>query len=145
METLVTVVDFVLLGGLSLSPIILLRFLNRKKIKYKFITYLTSGVLVTAFIVFVFGWWSYTSDKILLTYYGYSFDGWSDKDYYKNVAPENLEEVKSIVTRMRGIGWPLKVILAYAFYSPYMLIVYTATYLIGRWTRKPAANKMFIQ
>ena len=140
METLVTAVDITLLGGLLISPIVLLRFLNRKKIKYKFIAYLTIGVLMTAFIVFVFGWWSYASDKILLTHYGYSFDGWSDKDYYKNVAPENLEKVKGIVTSISGIGWPLKVILTYAFYLPYILLVYAVTYLIGRWTRKPAAN-----
>ena len=32
MEILVTAVDITLLGGLLLSPIVLLRFLNRKKI-----------------------------------------------------------------------------------------------------------------
>jgi hypothetical protein len=132
MEILVTIISLTLLGGLLLSPIFLLRFLNRANIKYKFIAYLTLGFFLTAFIAFVFAWWGDISDKLLLAHYGYSFEGWSDKDYYENVAPENMERVKTLVTSMMGIGWPLKAIMTYMFYSPYLLVVYVGTYLIRK-------------
>jgi hypothetical protein len=135
MEILVTAISLTLLGGLLLTPIFLLRYINRTNIKYKFVAYLTIGTFLTAFIAFVFAWWGDTSIKLLLTHYRYNFEGWSDKDYYDNVAPENLERVKALVTSMMGIGWPLKAIMTYAFYSPYLLIVYVATYLIGRKTK----------
>lgn len=128
-----TPISLTLLGGLLLSPIFLLRSINRTNIKSKFIAYLTIGTFLTAFIAFVFAWWGDTSNKLLLTHYGYNFEGWSDKGgYYDNVAPGNLERVKTLVTSMMGIGWPLKAIMTYAFYSPYLLIVYVGTYLIGR-------------
>ena len=132
MQILVIAISFILLGGLLLSPIFLLRFLNRTNIRYKFITYLAIGVFLTAFIVFVFAWWGDASDDLLLTYYGYNFDGWSEEERCEKVAPENLEKVGSLVTSKMGIGWPLKAIMSYIFYSPYLLIVYVATYLIGR-------------
>lgn len=140
MESLVTAISFTLLGVLLLSPVFLLRFINRTNIKYKFIIYLTFGIILTAFIVFLFAWWSDASDKILLRHYGYSFEGWSDKDYYKNVAPENVERVNSLVTSMMGIGWTLKAIMTYLFYLPYLLIVYVATYLI-RHRRKTLSHQ----
>src|SRR6187402_1879928 len=116
MEILVTAISLTLLGGLLLCRIFLLRYINRTNIKYKFIAYLTIGTFLTAFIAFVFAWWGDTSNKLLLTHYGYNFEGWSVKDYYDNVAPENLERVKTLVTSMMGIGWPLKAIMNYAFY-----------------------------
>ncbi len=136
MEILVTIISLTLFGGLLLSPILLLRFVNSTYTKYKFIAYLTIGVFLTAFIAFVFAWWGDASDDLLLKHYGYNFDGWSEEERCEKVAPENLEKVRSLVTSMMGIGWPLKAIMSYVFYSPYLLLVYVATYLIRRKTKK---------
>src|ERR1051325_4251927 len=132
MEILVNIISLTLLGGLLLSPIFLIRLINKITIKYTFIAYLTTGIFITAFIAFVFAWWGDTSDKILLTHYGYSFEGWSDEDYYKNVAPENLERVRSLITSMMGIGWPLKAIMSYVFIPPYLLLIYVMTYVYSQ-------------
>lgn len=132
MEILVNIISVTLLGVLLLSPVFVLRYLNRTNTKYKFILYLTISVFLTAFIVFVFAWWGHASNKLLLTHYGYNFEGWSDKEHYAQVAPENLERVKTLMTSRMGIGWPLKTMMAFAIYFPYVLIVYVVGYLIDK-------------
>ena len=136
MEFLVNLITLTLFIGLLTNPILLLRFINRTNIKHKFISYLTAGVLLTAILVFVFAWWAYKSDLILLEYYGYDKDGMNEQEFYGKVLPENMDKVKSLETSIMGIGWPLKAILTFIFYAPYLLIIYGATYFIGRKTRK---------
>lgn len=136
MEILVTITSGILLGLLLLSPIILLRYLNKKNRKYKFLSYLVLNVLIAASILFVFAWWGHTSNTLLLTHYGYNVEGSSDTKYDEHVAPENLERVKELATSRMGIGWPLKAMMMFTFYSPYLLIVYLTIYLIGRFKEK---------
>lgn len=136
MELLVTAITLTLLSGLLISPIVLLRFINRTNIKYKFIAYLTIGMVLTGIIAFVFAWWAHTSDLLLLKNYGYDIDGMNETEFYGNVLPINIEKVKILETSIMGIGWPFKAILTFIFYSPYLLIVYLVTYFIRRKTRK---------
>ena len=140
MEIFLTTISLTLLGGLLLSPIFLLRYLNRTNIKNKFFTYLTLGIVMTTVIAFAFAWWAYTSDLILLKHYGYEIDGMNETEFYGKVLPENMEKVKGLETSVMGIGWPLQAIMAFMFYSPYLLIVYGATYLIGRKPKKHSTS-----
>jgi hypothetical protein len=136
MEFLVTAITLTLLVGLLISPILLLRFINRTNIKYKFVSYLTIGLFLTALITIIFAWWSYTSDMLLLKQYGYDINGMNKTEIFGKVLPENLNKVKSLEKSIMGIGWPLKAIMTFEFYSPYLLIIYGVTYLIGRKTQK---------
>lgn len=136
MEFLVTAITLTLLVGLLISPFLLLRFINRANIKYKFISYLTIAVFLTALLTIVFAWWTYTTDLLLLKHYGYDIDGLNEAEFYGKVLPENMDKVKSLETSIMGIGWPLKAIITFVFYSPYLLIIYGVKYLIGRKTRK---------
>lgn len=132
MEILINIISFLLFIGLILCPIILLRKINKTKIKFKLITYLTLGLILTAIIAFVFAWWTYTSDLILLKHYGYNINGMDETEFYGKVLPENIDKVKSLETSIMGIGWPLKAIMTFIFYSPYLFIVYLIVYLIGK-------------
>jgi len=142
MEFLDTAITLILLVGLLISPILLVRFINRTNIKYKFVSYLTIGVVLTALIIIIFGWWAHFSDQMLLKHYGYNFDAMNYNERFGNVTPDNMERVKSLEMNIMGIGWPLKVILTFVFYSPYLLIIYTVTYLIGRKTRKAELQQL---
>jgi amino acid transporter len=130
MEILIVIVSFSLVVGLILFPIYLLRQINKTKIRFKFITFLSTGLILTALIAFVFAWWSYTSDLLLLKHYGYDIDGMNETEFYGKVLPENMDKVKSLEISIMGIGWPLKAFLTFIFYSPYLLIVYIIMYLI---------------
>jgi hypothetical protein len=132
MEILLEISFFLLLVGLIVSPIILLSKINKSEIKFKFIIYLTLGLIITAIIIFIIAWWSYTSDLILIKHYGYNIDGMNEVEFYGNVLPENLEEVKSLEKSIMGIGWTLKAILTFTFFSPYLLIIYLINFLISK-------------
>ena len=132
METIITIISFTLLIGLLLSPFLIVWRLNKKNIRYKFISYLTIGILTTVTISLTFGWWTYTSNQMLLEHYGYNFEAMNDIERFGNVTPENMYRVKSLELSIMGIGWPLKVIMTYFFYFPYLLIVYLVTYLFKK-------------
>ena len=138
MEKLIAFVSFSLFVGILLCPILLLRKIKKTRIRYKFLTYLTIGLFLNAVIVFVFAWWSYTSDLMLLEHYGYDIDGMNETEFYGNVIPENMDKVKSIRRSIMGIGWPLKAIFAFVFCSPWIIVVYFVFYL----TDKIKLNKL---
>ena len=85
--------------------------------------------------MWIFAWWTDYSNILLLKHYnGYVYNPDSDgyQIEYDNVLPENLERVKSLEIRVMGIGWSLKAIMSFVFYSPYLLIVYGVGQLIRR-------------
>ncbi len=140
METLTTIISFILLLGLISAPIFL--FVGIKKwyrLKFSFLTYLISGLIITAVITLMFAWWADYSNIILLKHYGgYVFNPDSDgyQVSYENVLIENIDKVKSLESSIMGIGWPLKAIMTFVFYSPYLLIVYFIGQIISRMKRK---------
>ncbi len=132
METLATTISIILLLGLLLVPILLFVAIKKwYRLRFEFLTYLILGLITSAIITLVFAWWSNYSDIILLKHYnGYVYNP-NDGDYevnYENVLPENIDRVKSLEISLMGIGWPLKAMLTFVFYSQYLLI----TYFIGQ-------------
>ena len=133
MEILTIIISIALLIGLISTPILL--FYGVKKwslIKFDFLTYLILGIIITAGITWTFAWWADYSDQLLMSHYGYDFDAMNDTERFGKVQNENLEKVKQLEIGYFGIGWPLKAIMTYIFYAPYLLIVY----LIGQFIRK---------
>jgi hypothetical protein len=145
METLVTIISFLLIIALITSPIVILVGLKRFNVKkQKFLAYLTLVVVTTSIITLTFGWWSDSSNEILLSHYGYDFDAMNDTERFSNVSAENLERVKGLEISMMGIGWPLKTIMTFALYSPYILIVYLVVYIIQKSKKRTTdAQKTF--
>ena len=132
MEILIGIITFLLFAGMILCPILILRQINKTKIKFKFITYLVFSLIFTAIIVFIFAYWTYISNLILLDHYGYDSEGMNETEFYGKVLPENMNRVKSLETSVTGIGWPLKAILTFLFYSPYLLVIYSVFYLVEK-------------
>jgi hypothetical protein len=136
MDTLLTAISIILLFGLISVPILI--FFGIKKwyrLKFDFVIYLILGLMPTAGIMWTFAWWSDYSNVILLKHYNgyvYNPDSGSFQVSYENVLPENIDRVKSLEINMMGIGWPLKAIMIFVFYSPYLLIVYVLGQLLRR-------------
>jgi len=135
MEILIDIITFLFLLGLIICPILLFKRINKTEIRFKFITYLVFGLVLGAIIVYVFSWWSYTSDLMLLEHYGYNIDGMNE-EFYENVLPKNMDKVNNLVTSIMGIGWQLKAIITFVFYSPYLLIVYGVMYYQAKSKKK---------
>ncbi len=133
MEILITIVSIIIFIFLVSAPIFLLIGLKKCNLfKFNLLNYFVFGVIISAFLIFIFSWWANFSDQILLSQYGYNFDTMNEAERFKEVASENMERTKQLEIDYFGIGWPLKAIMAFAFYIPYLLIVY----LIGVFIRK---------
>ncbi|UFH36337.1 hypothetical protein [Flavobacterium acetivorans] len=127
MEIAAKIITFILLLSLVVSPILIINRLFKLNLNNKFIIYLISGIIITAFLTLTIGWWSTFSNKILLSHYGYNFNAMNDVERFENVGLENLDRVKQLEINILGIGWPLKAYTVYTIYSPYLIIVYLAT------------------
>ncbi len=134
MEIIITIVSLVLLVGLVLCPIFILKRISEAKFKYKFIPYLAIAIISTALITLTFAWWSYTSDRFLLAHYNYNIEGMNETEFYGKVSPENMERVKSLEKSIMGIGWQIKAIMTFEFYSPYLVVIYLVNYFIRKRT-----------
>lgn len=137
METLTTIVSFLLLFGLIVVPIILFVAIKKwYRLKFDFLAYLILGLILTAGVMWTFAWWADYSDQLLMSHYGYDFYAMSGTERFANVESENIEKVKQLEIGYFGIGWPLKAIMSFASYSPYLLIVYGVGQLIRRMKEK---------
>jgi len=132
METLITISNFLILGLIIIIPILILVILKRLKTKRTLIIYSLISLFVLGVLMLIFAWWSHESDLILLKHYGYNIDGMSDAEFYGNVSPENMEQVKSLETSIMGVGWPVKAIFGYLTFIPYLIFVYIGKIIIDR-------------
>jgi hypothetical protein len=145
MEALTTIISIALLIGLISTPILLFYGVKKwSQSKFNFLTYIILGIIITAGITLIFAWWADYSDQLLMSHYGYDFDAMNDTERFGKVQDANLEKVKQLEIGYFGIGWPLKAIMSYVFYSPYLLIVYLVGQSIKRMKLKKS-NKNALQ
>ena len=132
METLITISNFLILGLIIFTPILILIILKRLKTKRTVIIYSLIGLFVLGVLMLIFAWWSHESDLILLKHFGYNIDGMSETEFFGNVLPENMDKVKRLETSVMGIGWPVKAIFGFVMTIPYLIFVYFGKVLIYR-------------
>ena len=137
LETWTTILSFLFLLGLIVVPFMLFYAIKRwYRLKFDFLAYLIVGLVLTAGIVWTFPWWTDYADQLLMSHYGYDFDAMNDAGRFANVQSENHEKVKQIEIGYFGLGWPLKAMMTFVFYSPYLLIVFGIGQLRIRLKRK---------
>lgn len=133
MEALSTVISIILLLGLIGAPILLFVVIQKiNRLKFRFLIYLILGLITTSGITLTFAWWTDTSNQLLLSHYGYDHYAMNETERFAKVADKNMERVKKLETSLFGVGWPVKAIMTFVFYSPYLLIVYLIGLLISR-------------
>jgi ABC-type glycerol-3-phosphate transport system permease component len=132
METIITISNLLILGLIIFAPILILVILKKLRTKRILISYSFSSLFLLGVLVFIFAWWSYVSDLVLLKHYGYNLYGLNETELYGKVSPENVQKVKSLATSTMGIGWPLKAMFGYVTILPYLIIVYIGNILIIR-------------
>lgn len=128
MKILVVTISIILYVTLFLLPPAIFYRINKKNVKFIFWKYLIISLISTAIFITLYAWWTDFSNDLLLSNYGYNKDGMNDLGTYGGVAPENLEEVKRIEERNFGIGWPLKAILSFPFFTIYLFVIYLIGY-----------------
>ncbi|MFZ1664934.1 MAG: hypothetical protein WBO28_01710 [Flavobacteriales bacterium] len=132
MEALTTTIALALLVGLVASPVVILYALKKQDGKYRIVTFLGIGIIISASLTMTYSWWMDASKQLLLQHYGYDYAADNDSTRLANVGPTDIDRVKSLERGLLGIGWPLKAMMMYVVYFPYLMIVYLISYFIRR-------------
>ncbi len=128
METIITIINFGILGLIISLPILTITRLRKSNTRKMTVRYILIGLSLMAFLIPIFAAWGDFSKIILLNHYGYSIDGMN----YENVLPENRERVETLVTSLMGIGWPLKAMFGFVVTIPYLIFIYFGKMFIDR-------------
>ena len=132
METLITISNFIVLGFILLSPILILFIEKRCKIKRTLMIYSLTSLFILGLFIYFLAWWNDKATLILLEYYGYNIDGMNDFERYGSVLPKNAEQVKTLETSIMGIGWQFKAIFGFVIFIPYLIFVYFVKIAINK-------------
>ena len=81
-----------------------------------FLSFIACGLLVS-----FLAYWPDLYASLRLDYLGFDFDGWSDKDRVRNIAPELRDEAIKLYQSRMGIGWSLKAIFGVVSLIPYQI------------------------
>ena len=132
METLISIIDFLVLGIIIVTPILILIILKKSNIRSYGFLYFLIGITLSGLIICLFAWWTDISNSILLKHYGYNVLGMNTTELYKNVMPADLERVRNIENSVMGIGWPLKAIFGFIIFIPYLCVVFIGSKIIEK-------------
>lgn len=130
METLNHIVTFLIFTTIIVTPV----FCVLKN--YSFIKlYLVSTSLISLMLI-VAAFWPHFYTELRLDLMGFNFDGMSDAERAKNVAPELRAEATNLYWSNNGVGWPLKAIIWMIILLPYPVLIW----LIG-FAQKKLSNR----
>ena len=113
-----------------------------KKNKVTFVKFILIYLATSTFICVISAWWMCEGgNNLLLKNYGITEYAMGEEERYQNVKPENIKRAKEIYESMFGIGWPLRAIMTYIFYLPYLIFGYLIYYFIQKKTQKHDSTK----
>ncbi len=63
---------------------------------------------------------------------GYNFDGWTDDERLRKIAPEFRDEAVRLYRSHMGIGWTFKAVIGAVLIIPYHIVVSTFVYIVNK-------------
>ena len=141
MEHFVTFTYFLIFVLIIVHPFLVYRFLMKKN-KVTFVKFILIYLATSTFICVISAWWMCEGgNNLLLKNYGITEYAIGEEERYQNVKPENIKRAKEIYESMFGIGWPLRAIMTYIFYLPYLIFGCLIYYFIQKKTQKHDSTK----
>lgn len=70
--------------------------------------------------------------EMRLDYLGFDFNGWSDEDRLRKIAPEFRDEAIKLYRSIMGIGWTLKAITGAVLLIPYQIVASGLVFMVSK-------------
>ncbi len=130
MQYIVSAVYFFILVMMVITPFAMPFLLRRKGyvtslLLSSFLSLMTCVLLVTLL--------AYLPDlyaEMRLDYLGFDFNGWSDEDRLRNIAPEFRDEAIKLYRSTMGIGWTFKAIIGAVLLIPYQIFASGLVFMV---------------
>jgi hypothetical protein len=132
MQYISSAVYFSILVMMVITPFAMPFLLRRKGyvtslLLSSFLSFMTCVLLVTLL--------AYLPDlyaEMRLDYLGFDFNGWSDEDRLRNIAPEFRDEAIKLYRSIMGIGWILKAIAGAVLLIPYQIVASGLVFMVSQ-------------
>ncbi|MBD2451913.1 hypothetical protein H6G76_33290 [Nostoc sp. FACHB-152] len=70
--------------------------------------------------------------QMRLDYLGFDFNGWSDEERLRNIAPKFRDEAIKLYRSIMGIGWTLKAITGAVLLIPYQIVASGLVFIVSK-------------
>ncbi|WP_414753955.1 hypothetical protein [Anabaena sp. CCY 9910] len=132
MQYISSVIYFSILVMMVITPFAMPFLLRRKGyvtslLLSSFLSLMTCVLLVTLL--------AYLPDnqaEMRLDYLGFDFNGWSDEDRLRNIAPEFRDEAIKLYRSIMGIGWTFKAITGAVLLIPYQIVASGLVFMVSQ-------------
>lgn len=112
-----TLLLYTIIGAI---PFIVYLYFNKRNFAFCFII---STILSIPLIGLGTYWSEELSTHLLFQWYHFNPDGLSETERYLNVSEENRATISELYERSFGIGWTLKVLFAWIFFTIYNIAI----------------------
>ncbi len=130
MQHIVSVIDVLISVIMVITPFVVPLWLKQKGYVTNLFLSSVLSLMVSALLIFLFGYWSDLSVNLRLTDLGFDFEGLSDQERLRKVAPALRDEALKLYQSRMGIGWPLKAIFGTIFFIPYQIAASGLVFLV---------------
>ena len=99
---------------------------------------LAATLAATAGLIIALTWWGDMAIELQLWWWGVDFDGWTDEERLRAVAPDRREEALTLYwskNRLR-VGWPITAGFRLVYALPWTLLAFAVTRVLRLWLRK---------
>ncbi|WP_414756658.1 hypothetical protein [Anabaena sp. CCY 9910] len=132
MQYISSAIYFSILVMMVITPFAMPFLLRRKGyvtslLLSSFLSFMTCVLLVTLL--------AYLPDlyaEMRLDYLGFDFNGWSDEDRLRNIAPEFRDEAIKLYRSIMGIGWTFKAITGAVLLIPYQIVASGLVFMVSQ-------------
>jgi hypothetical protein len=132
MQYISSAVYFFILAMMVITPFAMPFLLRRKGyvtnlLLSSFLSFMTCILLVSLL--------AYLPDlyaEMRLDYLGFDFDGWTDEERLRKIAPEFRDEARQLYRSIMGIGWTLKAIIGAVLLIPYQIVTSVLVFMVSK-------------
>jgi hypothetical protein len=132
MQYIVLIIYFPILAMMVITPFAM-PFLLREK-GYVANLFLSSflSLITCVLLVSLLAYLPHLHANLRLDYLGFDFDGWSDEDRVRNIAPKFRDEATKLYQSRMGIGWTLHAITGAVLLIPYQIVASSLVFMAGK-------------
>jgi hypothetical protein len=122
MQYIVSAIYFFILAMILITPFAMPFLLRRKGYVASLLLSSFLSFIACVFLVSLFAYLPDLYADLRLDYLGFDFDGWSDEDRVRNIAPKFRDEATKLYLSRMGIGWTLQAIIGAVLLIPYQIV-----------------------
>jgi hypothetical protein len=132
MQYITSLIYFSILIMMVLLPLVMPLLLKRKGFVSNLLLGSFLSFMMCVLLVVGFAYFSDLETSLRLGHLGFNFDGWTDEERLRKIAPEFRDEATKLYRSHMGIGWTFKAIIGLVLLIPYHLVASGFVYIVSK-------------